>query len=126
MGLGDFVGKYQSQVALLGIQLIFTQKVSECLERQRDRQQAFKAKNAEVNGMMNDLSNMCRENLPNKLVRTKVETLVTIQVYQKDLFKRVHEDVLAGRIRDIADFDWTRNPRFYWKAAEGKEGNAIV
>jgi len=39
--------------------------------------------------MMNDLSAMCREDLPNKLIRTKVETLVTIQVYQKDLFKRV-------------------------------------
>ena len=39
--------------------------------------------------MMNDLSAMCRGNLPNKLVRTKIETLVTIQVYQKDLFARV-------------------------------------
>jgi len=95
MGLIEFVNKYQSQVALLGIQLIFTQKVSECLERTRDRPQTFKAKGQEVNQIMNELSNMCRDNLPNKLVRTKIETLVTIQVYQKELFKRVHEDVLA-------------------------------
>ena len=66
----------------------------------------LKAKGLEVNSMMNELTAMCRDDLPNKLVRTKVETLVTIQVYQKDLFKRVHEAVLASQIRDIADFDW--------------------
>lgn len=92
--LGEFVGKYQSQIALLGIQMIFTQKVTDCLERTRDRPQSFKAKGIEVNAMMSELSAMCRDNLPNKLIRTKVETLVTIMVYQKDLFRRVQEDVL--------------------------------
>jgi len=76
--------------------------------------------------MMNDLTAMCRDNLPNGLIRCKVETLVTIQVYQKDLFKRVHDAVLASQIRDIADFDWTKNPRFYWRAEDGKDGNAMV
>lgn len=37
MGLIEFVHKYPSQVALLGIQLIFTDKVSDCLNRTRDR-----------------------------------------------------------------------------------------
>ena len=37
MGLIEFVNKYQSQVALLGIQQIFTQKITECLERSRER-----------------------------------------------------------------------------------------
>ena len=72
--------------------------------------------------MMNDLSAMCRGNLPNKLVRTKIETLVTIQVYQKDLFTRVSVDSTKGIIKDIGDFEWTRNPRFYWKAEDGKDG----
>ena len=106
--------------------MIFTQKVTDCLERTKDRLQAFKTKNQEVNTMMSDLSAMCRDNLPNKLVRTKVETLVTIQVYQKELFKRVWEDVQYQKIRDIADFDWQKNPRFYWKAEEGKEGQAVI
>lgn len=70
--------------------------MTDCLERTRDRPQTLKAKSLEVNGMMNDLTAMCREDLPNQLVRTKVETLVTIQVYQKDLFKRVQDDVTKG------------------------------
>jgi len=69
---------------------------------------------------------MCRDNLPNKLIRTKVETLVTIQVYQKELFRTVLEDVHAMNIKDIADFDWIKNPRFYWRAEDGKDGNAVV
>ena len=72
---------------------MFTQKVTDCLERTKDRLQAFKAKNIEVNSMMSELSAMCRDNLPNKLIRTKIETLVTIQVYQKELFKRTYEYV---------------------------------
>ena len=44
MGLDAFINKYQSQVALLGIQMIFTQKVTECLERQRERNALFKQK----------------------------------------------------------------------------------
>ena len=51
---------------------------------------------------------------------------MTIQVYQKDLFKRVHEAVLNNQIRDIADFDWTKNPRFYWRIDEKEVGNAMV
>ena len=85
---------------------MFTQKVTDCLERTKDRLQAFKAKNIEVNAMMSELSAMCRDNLPNKLIRTKIETLVTIQVYQKELFKRTYEYVQGNQIRDIADFDW--------------------
>ena len=69
---------------------------------------------------------MCREDLPNKLVRMKIETLVTIQVYQKDLFKRVQECVARNEIRDIGDFDWTKNPRFYWRTEDGKDGQALV
>jgi len=37
LGLGEFIAKYQSQVALLGIQFMFTQKVTDCLERTKDR-----------------------------------------------------------------------------------------
>lgn len=42
MPLMEFVSKYQSQVALLGIQIIWTQKVTECLEQtMKNRSQAF-------------------------------------------------------------------------------------
>jgi dynein heavy chain len=49
LGLVEFVNKYQSQVALLGIQFLFTQKVTDCLERTRDRPATLKAKSVEVN-----------------------------------------------------------------------------
>jgi dynein heavy chain len=86
MPLIEYIHAYPSQVALLGVQMLWTNKVTDCLERTRDRGQEFEKKRKEVQAMMIDLTNQCRSDLPNRLVRTKVETLVTIHVYQKDCF----------------------------------------
>lgn len=40
---------------------------------------------------MSDLSAMCLEDIASKLERTKIETLVTIQVHQRDLTQRLRE-----------------------------------
>jgi len=75
---------------------------------------------------MNDLTQLCRGDLPNTLQRTKVETLVTIHVYQKELFTRIQGAATAGRIKEITDFDWTRNTRVYWKSEQGQEGQIVI
>ena len=126
MKLDDFVQKYIGQVALLGIQIKWTQMITECLERQRDRQVVFKEKFAEIKSIMTDLVGMCKQEIPTKMDRTKVETLVTIHVYQKRLFEDVMRAGIKGIIRDTTDFDWTRNARFYWKADEKNEGQVVV
>jgi len=41
---------------------------------------------------MSELTMMCLEDM-DKLARTKVETLVTIHVHQRDLFGKILEDV---------------------------------
>jgi len=67
---------------------------------------------------MTDLSVMCLEDL-DKLTRTKVETLVTIHVHQRDLFGKMLEDAKQYKIRDASDFDLVKNTRLYWKDDEG-------
>lgn len=116
--LPEFVNAYPSQVALLGIQMLWTNKVTECLERTRDRNQEFEKKKREVAGMMAELTKLCISDLPNKLIRTKIETLVTIHVYQQDCFNTIQDDVKAHKIKDLNDFDWLKNTRVYW-AQEG-------
>ena len=106
--------------------MMWTQKVTDCLERTRDRGQEFEKKRKEVQSMMNDLTNLCRSELPNRLVRTKVETLVTIHVYQKDCFQEIQDLVRAHRIKDITDFDWLRNTRVYWAQPENGVGNVEI
>jgi dynein heavy chain len=60
---------------------------------------------------------MCLEDM-DKLKRTKVETLETIHVHQRDLFNKILEDAKQHKIRDANDFDWTKNTRIYWKHDE--------
>ena len=72
---------YQSQVALLGIQRLWTDKVEECLEKnQKEKLTELEKKKREVVLIMETLTAMCLEDM-NKLVRQKTETLVTIHVH---------------------------------------------
>jgi len=78
MTLREFIDTYQSQIALLGIQMLWTSKVQDCLERtQKDKLQQLDIKKKEINNIMSELSAMCLEDM-NKLRRIKIETLVTI------------------------------------------------
>lgn len=106
--------------------MLWTNKVTDCLERTRDRGQEFEKKRKEVQAMMNDLTNLCRSDLPNRLVRTKIETLVTIHVYQKDCFGEIQDLVRHHRIKDITDFDWLRNTRVYWAQEDNQPGNVQI
>jgi len=89
MSLRDFVDKYPSQVALLGIQMLWTSKVQDCLEKsQKEKISELEKKKKDINAIMNELTTMCLEDM-NKLKRMKVETLVTIHVHQKDTFMKI-------------------------------------
>lgn len=81
---------YQSQVALLGIQMIWTSKVEEAINKHtKERNQAMTQKRAEIQGMMDTLTEMCLMELGSKVQRVKVETLVTVHVHQRDIFNTV-------------------------------------
>lgn len=80
--LRDFVKTYQSQIALIGIQMIWTNKITEALERtSKNEKNAMEAKRKEIQQINDELIKMCLEEIKSKLDRTKVETLVTIQVH---------------------------------------------
>ena len=87
MTLRDFALKYCSQIALLGIQIIWTAKITEALEKtgRNENKNIMEQKRSEIREMMSVLSLMCLENITSSLDRTKVETLVTIHVHQRDI-----------------------------------------
>jgi len=109
--LKDFIDAYPSQVALLGIQMLWTQKVIECLEKSsKEKIAEFERKKKEINNIMSELTELCLTDL-NKLKRMKVETLVTIHVHQRDLFIIIYDMAKQNKIKDTNDFDWTKNTR---------------
>jgi len=58
-------------------------------------------KRKEINEHMTMLSGMCLEDITSKVERTKIETLVTIQVHQKDI-------AFELKCKDVNDFDWQK------------------
>lgn len=113
--LEPFVEGTISQVALLGVQMLWTSKVQEALEKnQKERLSEMDKKKRDINNIMEVLSRMCLKDY-GKIERTKVETLVTVHVHQRDLFLQVQEDAKAHKLKDANDFDWCKNTRIFWK-----------
>eukprot|EP00741_Cyanophora_paradoxa_P017811 tig00021017_g17202.t1 len=110
MPLEEFIAKYPAQVALLGIQLQWTQDCQEALVRSRSDKQIMQATLKKISGILAELSTMTTRDLT-KLDRTKIETLITIQVHQRDSF----DDLVRLKVKDPLDFEWQKQCRFYWK-----------
>jgi dynein heavy chain len=128
MPLREFIDAYQSQVALLGIQFLWTARLQEALSKGKkvDKVQDLDKKKKDNDSIMKDLTAICLEEGLNKLQRTKVETLVTIQVYQRDKFDEIIMLVKSDKIKDEHDFDWLKNTRCYWKVEEATVGVSVT
>lgn len=103
---------------MLGVQILWTFKVQEGLEKgkQSEKTAELKKNQAFVDKIANELTGMCLEDMgANKLKRTKVETIVTIHVHQRDLYGEMQDAVKAYKVKDANDFDWTKNTRCAWR-----------
>ena len=121
MPLREFIDNYQSQVALLGIQFLWTSRLQEALSKGKktEKQTDLDKKKKDNDNIMKELTAMCLdESIKSKLIRTKIETLVTIQVYQRDKFDEIIQLVKSDKLKDENDFDWLKNTRCYWKVEE--------
>lgn len=111
-----FADKYIAQVALLGIQLIWTSDVQQALSfqaKEKDRT-VMTATNRKFINLLNELTSVCLQGGLSKLKRIKYETLVTIHVHQKDLFQEVMKKPKDARVKDENDFEWLKQTRLYW------------
>ena len=126
--LREFTDDYPSAVALLGIQFIWTASIQESLELPRLQEKTLKLerKKKEIIQIMSDLTAMCLEDIKTELLRVKVETMVTIHVYQRDKFVEIADLVKGSKIKDANDFDWLKCTRCYWKQEEGTVGVAVT
>lgn len=129
MPLREFIEQYPSQVTLLGIQFLWTNRLQEALSKGKktDKQTDLDKKKKDNDLIMKDLTAMCLdESIKSKLIRTKIETLVTIQVYQRDKFDEIITLVKSDKLKDENDFDWLKNTRCYWKVEEATVGVAVT
>ena len=104
--LKDFQNDYPAQIALMGIQLVWTAKVQETLQKcSKDRTIVESTKTA-IKNMHLELTKLVLEKIDSKLIRTKIETLITIMVHQRDVYiDQLAPQASQHRIRDDNDFE---------------------
>eukprot|EP00770_Monocercomonoides_exilis_P005227 MONOS_5201.1-p1 / transcript=MONOS_5201.1 / gene=MONOS_5201 / organism=Monocercomonoides_exilis_PA203 / gene_product=dynein haevy chain 3, outer dynein arm alpha / transcript_product=dynein haevy chain 3, outer dynein arm alpha / location=Mono_scaffold00149:3327-12824(+) / protein_length=3165 / sequence_SO=supercontig / SO=protein_coding / is_pseudo=false len=113
MELEDFVWKFPAQIALLGIQLMWTRDCDLALRAARTDKNALNNCNKKNANVLKRLVDMTTKDLTS-LQRTKIETLVTIDVHQRDIF----DELVKQKIRSPHEFNWLKQTRFYWKSDE--------
>ncbi len=76
------ITEYQAQVALLGVQIIWTVNTEEAINKpSKDRTAEMDKKRKLIWAIMEMLSKMCLSDIKSKVQRLKVETLVTVHVH---------------------------------------------
>lgn len=115
MTLKEFADKFIAQVALLGIQIIWTADFQETLSRMGKDKSILATTNRKFQQMLSDLVAVCLTDLGSRMNRTKFETLVTIHVHQRDLFTEIWKKVKEHKVKDESDFEWLKQTRFYWR-----------
>lgn len=119
--LREFVSKFCGQFALLGIQLSWTAECQEALQKCRSTKGIMQQTSKKHGTMLSELSSWCLTDLGTKMNRTKVETLITIQVHQRDCFMDLCKLYKEKKISDANDFEWLKQARFYWKPSPARD-----
>ena len=111
VSLKQFGDQYIAQVALLGVQLIWTQDFQSALVNMSKDRTVMPSTNKKFMQMLSELIAICLQSDLTKLARIKYETLVTIHVHQKDLFQEVWRKAKEQAVKDENDFEWLKQTR---------------
>ncbi len=104
-----------AQYSLLGIQLMWTTDCESALAVCKKDKEAVKGANKKTLDVLQLLSAWCLTDLGSKMNRTKVETLITIQVHSRDVINDIYTLYRAKKISGTDDFEWLKQMRFYWE-----------
>ena len=113
--LRDFVDKHNGQFSLLGIQLLWTQDQTDAMEVCLRNKNAMRDVNKKALDVLQCMSRWTLDATLAKMDRKKIETLITIQVHQKDVTQDLFELYKSKQIKNSNNFDWLKQARFYWR-----------
>uniref|UniRef100_A0A8C9GFK7 Dynein heavy chain n=1 Tax=Piliocolobus tephrosceles TaxID=591936 RepID=A0A8C9GFK7_9PRIM len=120
VNLREYCDKNIAQVALISLQVMWTNDVEKCILKYHSEKTILKVTNKKINFIMSELVNICISDLGKKMNRTKYETLVTIHVHQRDLFNEIASQIKENKIKNCTDFNWIKQTRIYYKVEKNK------
>ncbi|KAL9651366.1 hypothetical protein ABK040_001316 [Willaertia magna] len=110
LSLNSFIDKYPAQVAILGLQFIWTITCETALINAKNDKRAMSESMKKIESILSELTTLTTKEL-SSLERTKIETLITIQVHQRDVFAELVKD----KVKEVQNFEWQKQARFYWR-----------
>eukprot|EP00003_Mantamonas_plastica_P000098 TRINITY_DN1008_c0_g3_i1.p1 TRINITY_DN1008_c0_g3~~TRINITY_DN1008_c0_g3_i1.p1 ORF type:complete len:1912 (+),score=670.21 TRINITY_DN1008_c0_g3_i1:589-5736(+) len=96
----EFVDRYVSQVGIVGLQMLWTEAVEDALEKGQEERGALHVASQKFNQLLSEFTDKGAQGLKGN-ERTRNETLITIQVHQRDVFDDLvsKKGVFAKRFR---------------------------
>ena len=111
----QYVNKSCGQFALLGLQIWWTMHCNDALSKSKSNKSIMSETGKLITSVLSDLSSWCLEDLGSQMNRVKIETLITIQVHQRDVFFDLNKSYKEKKCIDVNDFDWLKQTRFTWQ-----------
>ncbi|XP_034837309.1 dynein axonemal heavy chain 8 [Maniola hyperantus] len=100
---------FPGQASLLGMQILWTSDAEYALKKAKVDRFIMRLTNQKNLDLLNGLIDQTVTDLM-PLDRTRVETMITIHVHQRDIF----DDLVRMRIKSPGDFEWQKQARFYY------------
>nr|XP_037867095.1 dynein heavy chain 8, axonemal isoform X2 [Bombyx mori] len=100
---------FPGQAGLLGMQILWTSDAEYALKKAKADRFIMRLTNQKFLDLLNGLIDLTVTDLVS-LDRTRVETMITIHVHQRDIF----DDLVRMRIKSPIDFEWQKQARFYY------------
>lgn len=111
----EWVWNNLGMVATVGSQIWWTWEVHDAFARVRKGQKhGMKTLAGRLTGQLNDLVAAIRDDSIDPMKRSKLNTLIIIDVHARDIIDRFVRD----SILDEREFDWESQLRFYWDKEE--------
>ena len=102
----EMVNKFQAQICILGIQMVWTRDAENALGSCRVDKKIMGDTNTKFLDMLNLLISQTTKNLE-KMERKKYETLITVHMHQRDVF----EAIVKTNVKHTLDFEWLKQAR---------------
>ena len=106
----DFTGKFQAQIGILGLQILWTKESELALNNSRSDRKIMQDTNGKFLEILNTLIGQTTKHL-DKIERRKYETLITVHMHQREIF----DMMVRTNVKSTSDFDWLKQVRFYFK-----------
>ena len=109
--LETFIFGHPAQIALLGIQFMWTADTQSALTSSKTDKSIMSKNMKKTDAILKEMITITVKTSLTKIQRTNLETCITVHMHQKEST----EDLLKKKIKDPTDFEWLKQARFYWR-----------